>query len=72
MTREKQFTGCIYTYVARQLFKSVKEIKDKPFHKRQKKIIPGTIGASFRTSKSMLMLTWRLNYDDVVITSITV
>ncbi len=42
------------------------------FYKRRKKVIPLPRGASFRTSKIMLMLTWRLYYCGAVIISITV
>ncbi len=45
------------------------DVTNKPFYKRQK---PPSRGASFRTSKIMLMLTWRLYYGGAVITSITV
>ncbi len=43
---------------------------NKPFISA-KNIITATIGTSFRTSKIILMLTWRLNYGGTVITSIT-
>ncbi len=46
------------------------DVSNKPFYKRQKKIIPTTVGAFL--GQIMLMLTWRLNYDGAVITSIAV
>ncbi len=48
------------------------DVTNKPFYKRRKQLIPPPRGASFRTSKIMLMLTWRLYYGGAVITSITV
>ncbi len=48
------------------------DVTNKPFYKRRKQLIPPARGASFRTSKIMLMLTWRLYYGGAVITSITV
>ncbi len=44
------------------------DVTNKPFYKRQKQLIPPPRGASFRTSKIMLMLTWRLYYGGAVIT----
>ncbi len=38
------------------------DVLNKPFYKRRKQLIPPTSGASFSTSKIMLMLTWRCNY----------
>ena len=46
------------------------DVSNKPFYKRQKKIIPTTVGALL--GQIMLMLTWRLSYDGAVITSIAV
>ncbi len=46
------------------------DVTNKPFYKRRKQLIPPPRGASFRTSKIMLMLTWRLFYGGAVITSI--
>ncbi len=48
------------------------DVSNKPFYNRRKQLIPPPRGASFRTSKIMLMLTWRLYYGGAVITSITV
>ncbi len=48
------------------------DVSNKPFYKRWKTLIPLPRGASFRTSKIRLMLTWRLRYGGAVITSITV
>ncbi len=48
------------------------DVSNKPFYKRQKKLIPPPRGTSFRAKKITLMLTWRLYYGVAVITSITV
>ena len=46
------------------------DVSNKHFYKCQK--ITATVGASFRASTIMLMLTWRLNYGGAVMISITV
>ncbi len=48
------------------------DVSNKPFYKRRKQLIPPPRGASFRISKIMLMIAWRLYYGGAVITSITV